>query len=222
MQSYTIHFIRHGLTEANITGKYAGVWDIPVCEEGKEKLKNLRTKHNYPKVDKCYSSPLTRCLQTCEIIYPEMAPEIIEDLKECDFGEWEGKSHKELLENPQYIEWIKNNRESSAPGGESKIEFGKRICNALETIVDTVVRNKIYSSAIFTHGGVLSGLLSVYGIPRAKPLDWMVDNGCGYSVRVMPGLWMRDKVFEVYAKIPEGVSGEISGNFKDLMEGTKK
>ena len=222
MQSYVIHFIRHGLTEANISGKYAGVWDIPVCDEGKKRLNNLKSKYIYPKIEKCYSSPLTRCLETSNIIYPEFTTEIIEDFRECDFGEWEGKSHKELLDNAQYIEWLKNNRQSNPPSGESGVEFRKRVCSALENFVDMVVRNKIKSSAVFAHGGVISGILSVYGVPRADLLDWMVDNGCGYSVRIMPSLWMRDKVLEVYARVPEGADGKISGNFKELIEGTEE
>ena len=46
-------------------------------------------------------------------------------------------------------------------------------------------------------------LLSVYGLPHAKPYDWRMDNGFGYSLRITPSLWMRDKVAEVYARIPE-------------------
>ena len=45
-------------------------------------------------------------------------------------------------------------------------------------------------------------LLSVYGLPQAKPFDWAVEDGCGYSMRIIPSLWMRDKVGEVYCKLP--------------------
>ena len=46
-------------------------------------------------------------------------------------------------------------------------------------------------------------LLSVYGLPQAKPFEWVCDNGYGYSLRVTPMLWMRDKVAEVYDLIPK-------------------
>ena len=45
MQSCVIHLIRHGMTQANVDGRYAGFWDVPVCDEGKEKLQKL--KENY-------------------------------------------------------------------------------------------------------------------------------------------------------------------------------
>ena len=92
MKSYTIHFIRHGMTEANINGQYAGSWDIPVCEEGKKKLIDLKENFEYPNVKEHYSSPLSRCLQTCDIIYPEAKINIVDGLKEWDFGDWEGKT----------------------------------------------------------------------------------------------------------------------------------
>ena len=42
MQSYIIHFIRHGMTKGNVNGQYVGVLDIPVCEEGIKKLNDLK------------------------------------------------------------------------------------------------------------------------------------------------------------------------------------
>lgn len=45
-------------------------------------------------------------------------------------------------------------------------------------------------------------LLAVYGLPQAKPFEWTMDNGFGYSVRVTPMLWQRGKVCEVFQKVP--------------------
>ena len=58
-------------------------------------------------------------------------------------------------------------------------------------------------AAIITHGGVMNTLLAVYGLPQAKPFDWACDCGYGYSLRITPMLWMRDKVAEVYDRIPK-------------------
>ncbi|MBQ3692666.1 MAG: hypothetical protein II931_05035, partial [Clostridia bacterium] len=44
--------------------------------------------------------------------------------------------------------------------------------------------------------------LSVYGLPQAKPFEWAMNDGCGFSVRVTPSLWMRDRVTEVYSRLP--------------------
>ena len=47
-------------------------------------------------------------------------------------------------------------------------------------------------------------ILSAYGLPKAGFYDWMTGNGCGYSLRITPGLWMRSMVAEVYGTLPAG------------------
>ena len=61
---------------------------------------------DYPKVQAVYVSPLKRCVQTAEILFPGEPVHIIEELAECDFGEFENKNYKELEGNPHYQEWI--------------------------------------------------------------------------------------------------------------------
>ncbi len=219
MKSYTIHFIRHGMTEANLNGAYAGVIDIPVCKEGKNKLLELKNKYKYPESDIYLASPLSRCIQTCNILYPDINPQVIEGLREWNFGDWEGKTPNELLKDEKYKKWIESGRSGSfeVPNGESADEFGKRICATFEKIVYSMVSSGTTSATIFTHGGVIMSILATYGLPRAQFLNWVVDNGCGYSVRIMPSLWMRDRVVEVYDKAPEGSNNKISGKFKDLI-----
>ena len=220
MKSYIIHFVRHGMTDANVKGQYAGSWDIPISDDGIKKLRILKDTYEYPSVQEYYSSPLSRCVETCDIIYPEAKPIVVDGLKECDFGDWEGKTTDELSSDPEYLEWIKNSK-IAPPNGESWEDFYKRIAASFEDIVTSLMKRGVTSAAIFTHGGVIMSLLAMYGIPKAKPFDWMVDNGCGYSVRITPGLWMRDKVFEVYQKVPLGSNEEISGEFKNLIDNLK-
>lgn len=221
MQSYIVNFIRHGMTEANINGQYVGVTDIPVCEEGVEKLKKLKENYAYPKVQAYYSSPLKRCIETCKIIYPEANPNIIENLKECNFGDWETKTPAELKDNDEYKAWIKSGQQLKPPNGESGKEFRERICKAVDDLIENLMKDGITNAAVFAHGGVIMTILAIYGIPKMDPFELVVANGCGYSVRVTPGLWMRDKVFEICEKIPAGHKEEISGNFKKMIDEQK-
>lgn len=206
------------MTSANSEGRYAGSWDVSLSPEGQEKLKKMKNDYKYPMAKEYYSSPLKRCIQTCKIIYPDAVPEIAEGLKECSFGDWEGKTTQELLQDAEYMNWVKTDRQSTPPGGESGSDFYKRVCAAFEKLVDSLMRRGITTASVFTHGGVLAMILSTYGIPKAGFYDWIVDNGCGYSVRITPSLWMRDKVFEVFEKVPLGASGEIEGEFKNLID----
>lgn len=222
MQSYVIHLIRHGMTEANIKGQYAGAWDIPVCDAGKEKLKKLKNDFEYSKVERVYTSPLKRCVQTSNIIYPDLEPVIVDGMRECSFGDWEGKTPYELSEDSLHLEWMKKGNSVVPPNGESWNDMFKRVSQSFEDIVKTMMTERIVSSAIFTHGGVIMSILHRYGLPKAEFLDWMVDNGCGYSVRIIPGLWMRDKVVEVYDKLPLGADIGLSGGLKNIIDNMKK
>ena len=221
MKSYVIHFIRHGMTQANLNGQYAGSWDVPLCEKGKEKLKEIKERYDYPYVEEIYTSPLSRCKDTCGIIYNNSIPIVVEGFKECSFGDWEGKTTEELTSNPDYLNWIKGVGDVITPNGESWKMFFERVCKSFENVVLSLMKRGVTTAAIFTHGGVIMTILSKYGIPKAPFYDWIVDNGCGYSVRITPGLWMRDKVLEVYDKVPLGASGEIEGKFKSLIDNLK-
>lgn len=59
MRNYRLNLIRHGLTEGNLLGQYLGSGtDSPLCQEGVDRLVELREKFVYPKVDKLYVSPM--------------------------------------------------------------------------------------------------------------------------------------------------------------------
>ena len=94
MRTFKIHLIRHGLTEGNSAGAYIGKTDLPLSAEGVRNLKNLKEKIDYPFAEKVYCSPLLRCRQTANILYPEYNVEIVDNLSEYDFGEFEGKTYK--------------------------------------------------------------------------------------------------------------------------------
>jgi len=205
MKTYKLHLVRHGLTQANIDGLYIGSTDVPLAENGKKDLKNLKSKFEYPKAGVLYCSPLLRCLQTAEILFPEMKKNIINDLRECDFGNWENKSANSLKNDPDFLSWISSGKVSSACTAESMRSFTLRIRSCFENIIDNIIRNEKKDAIIVTHGGVIMTALATFGVPKAKTFEWHTNNGCGYSVRITPSLWMRDKVFEVYDKIPDSI-----------------
>lgn len=80
------------------------------------------------------------------------------------------------------------------------------------------MRTGTTEAVIVAHGGVITTLLAAYGLPKAPYYDWLMANGCGYSMRIIPGLWMRDNVAEVYQKIPTDYDGALSGEFQHMMD----
>lgn len=202
MKSYIIHFIRHGAIDETLSGKYIGTTDVPLSDKGRLELKKLDYEYRYPGTQVVFTSPLKRCTETCKILYPEQNPLSIANLSECNFGEWEGKTAEELKSDLDFEKWLAGDNSVKPPRGESNADFTRRICRMFESIVEGLMKTGTTESVIVTHGGVIMTLLAVYGLPQAKPFEWTMDNGFGYSLRVTPMLWQRDKVCEVFQTIP--------------------
>lgn len=202
MKSYQIHLIRHAQTQANLKGQYIGVTDVSLSQSGIEALKNLNKRYKYPNASLFFTSPLKRCIQTLDIIYPGVTPVKVDGLKECNFGDWEYKTADELANDITFKSWLNDSPNISPPNGESGMIFTHRICKAFENLVLSMMKSGKTQAVVVTHGGVIMTLLAAYGLPKASPFDWIVEPGHGYSLRIIPGLWMRDMVCEVYDKIP--------------------
>ena len=140
--------IRHGKTEGNKLSRYIGTTDEPLCQEGTEFLHKM----DYPKVQAVYVSPLKRCVQTAEILFPGEPVHIIEELAECDFGEFENKNYKELEGNPHYQEWIDSNGTLPFPGGESREGFKSRNLRGFDRVVSGCIRSHVAEAALVIHG----------------------------------------------------------------------
>ena len=202
MKSYVIHLIRHGAIDETLSGKYIGTTDPPLSDKGKLALKKLAFTHAYPQPPVVFTSPLRRCTQTCAVLFPERKPLVIANLSECNFGEWEGKTAEELKDSEDFQKWLAGDNSVKPPRGESNADFVRRVCKIFESIVEGLMKTGSTECAIVTHGGVIMTLLAVYGLPQAKPFEWAMENGCGYSVRVTPMLWQRGKVTEVFSRVP--------------------
>ena len=72
MKTFKLHLIRHGLTSGNLQGLYIGSGtDIPLCDEGRAQLAELKERFEYPQVDTVFSSPLLRAVETANILFPD-------------------------------------------------------------------------------------------------------------------------------------------------------
>ena len=92
MKTYKIHLIRHGLTDANERGLNIGRTDLPLSPAGLNRLLEMKIAGGYPPARRFFTSPLLRCRQTMEVLYPGSRAEILPGLAECYFGEWDGRS----------------------------------------------------------------------------------------------------------------------------------
>ncbi len=219
MKNYKIYLIRNGLTQGTIDGKYIGHTDESLCEEGRKQVVDLSTRGYFPEVNAVFSSPLKRCIETSKIIYPDKTPIVMQELAECDFGEFEGLTAEDLQDNEDFKKWIKGDKDAAPPFGESNKQFSDRIYGGFIRIIDGLLKTGTYNSAIVTHGGIIMSLLAAFGLPEAPHTDRITPSGCGYQLNLNASLWSRVGKIEVADEIPFTVREESEDDwFSNGME----
>lgn len=203
MTSYVLHLIRNMPCQGNLEGRYIGRTESPLPMESVVQLAKMKEKNPYPQANAFYASPSTRCVDTLKVLYPQADPEVIFEMAECDFGDWENKTAQELQGDPAFTAWIENGSQGTPPNGESGDVFFHRVIRGFTVLVQNLMVKKETSAVLVTHGGVIMGILAQFGLPRAGFTDWMCQPGRGYSIRITPSLWMRSQVVEVFALVPE-------------------
>ena len=174
------YLIRHEKTYGNTLGRYIGVTDEPLYRESIPELE----KREYPKTDAVFASPLKRCVETAEIIYPHQNISTVKLLSECNFGEFENKNAKELEINPKYQEWIDSYGTLPFPGGESQAEFRQRCLEGMQEIIEQCMDQNIHSIALVVHGGTIMSIMSAYARPKEEYFTWQIGNGNGFELEI--------------------------------------
>lgn len=175
-----IVFIRHGRTPANKENRYLGKTDESLSLEGIEALRQEKAEKIYPEIDYLFASPMKRCIETADILYPGKVPILVPQWKEMDFGLFEGKNYQELNGDKQYQAWIDSGGTLPFPQGESRPCFLQRCSQGMYESVDRY--RKLFTGGVkigcVVHGGTIMALLSTfYG---GEYFDYQVKNGRGY------------------------------------------
>ena len=181
--------MRHGVTRGNLEGRFIGRLDVPILPEGEEKARQMA--RILPAVEHIYRSPMLRCLQTARLMWPGTDMTVIDELRETDFGPFEGKNHAELKDDPLYQAWL----DQSADGhlnyaamtvGESAEQVTARMSAALEKLAADAQKRGFARVGVMSHGGALMGLLTKYGRPVRDYYGWMPDNCGGFRMTLDP------------------------------------
>ena len=201
MKNYYLYLIRHGITQGNLDGKYIGQTDLSLCPDGASTIRSLTDMEVYPNVQKVYSSPLKRCLETAEIIYPDRQLMIVDEIAEMDFGDFEGKKQQDIADLPEYVQWIKGGADACPPNGENYGDFTLRCISGLDVIFSDMMAKDVTRAAVITHGGVITNLLAGYGLPKGRPADFMCGPGEGFEIMLSTFLWQKGPAFEISGRI---------------------
>lgn len=176
-------WIRHGMTKGNREKRYIGSGtDEGLCSEGIQLLQEKKKSGIYLPAKKVYVSPMRRCLETAEILYPQIEPEIVYDFRECDFGLFENRNHEELSGNAFYQEWIDSNASLPFPEGEAPCDFCSRSVLAFLQLAEN--GGCLQDTAFVVHGGTIMAVFSKLDVKKADFYAYHVENGLGYTCRM--------------------------------------
>lgn len=155
-----IFLIRHGQTEGNARKQYCGLLDMELNAQGCLQVEKLGRRLEKETIHRIYASDRKRAVQSARIIFKGRRINKVSELKEINFGIFEGKSHQEIRESNAdiYEKWLSDPYNTLVPEGESLMDFQARVTRALEKIV---LANSNKTAAVVCHGGTISIILSM-------------------------------------------------------------
>ena len=191
----SVLLIRHGKTIGNMQRRYIGCTDEPLCEQGVAQAQSTGVLED---IIDAYVSPMQRAIQTAGICFPNANIHIIEDLREMDFGDFEGRTADEMICDMAYREWVDGNCEGQCPNGEDKTTFQVRVQTAFDFVVRDAIERQLNKLAVVGHGGTIMSIMSKFAKSDQTYYDWHVPNCCGYEIVIDKGAWEQAPQFAEY------------------------
>ncbi len=133
----TTLLLRHGQTELSVAGRFSGVGEQPLTEVGRAQATAAAKRLATSGAAAVVTSPLRRTRSTAELVASalDLTEEVDEDLRETDFGEWEGHTFREIQQQwPQELKSWLSDPAVGPPGGESFADVAVRVLAALERL----------------------------------------------------------------------------------------
>ncbi len=117
-----ITLARHGETAWSISGQHTGTTDIPLTEEGEAEARALGGRLAGLTFDRVFTSPMSRAVKTAELAGFEGRAEVEPDLREWDYGGYEGLTSDEIHRKAPGWSIFRD----GIPDGESVAQAGAR------------------------------------------------------------------------------------------------
>ena len=141
-----VWLMRHGETEWSAAGRHTGRTDLPLTDAGQAAARRIGTVAASQAFAAVFVSPLRRARETCELAGLGDAAVVDEDLREWNYGEYEGLTTAQIRETrPDWTVW-----RDGCPGGEVAADVGARVDRVI-----TRLREYDAAVAVFGHGHCL-------------------------------------------------------------------
>jgi len=170
-----VYMLRHAQSVANTKGILAGQDNsVELSKDGHRQAQMLEPYLSKLKINRIYSSPLTRCIQTIQPymqLNPDLDFEIDERFIEMDYGLWSGKRLSALARDRRWRSVQNKPSTFTFPQGESFRSMRKRVDLAL-----TELSKEKGAVLIVTHGDIIKmSLASALGLPIDRFQKFVVE-----------------------------------------------
>ena len=166
--------LRHGRT--GLPGRYVGSSDVPLSEEGRNQIIDLRPGLGAMQIDGLLASPMLRCTETASLLRLGLPVQLDPDLREIDFGRWERKTFAEIeAQDPELVRhWATGTDDFRFPEGETTAGFAGRV----ESVKNRLLASDAQTLLLVSHGGVIRALIcALLGLSLDKYLLFQVAKG---------------------------------------------
>jgi probable phosphoglycerate mutase len=141
-----VWLFRHGETEWSAAGRHTGTTDLPLTDEGRAAARRIRDLVAGQSFAAVFVSPMVRALETCSLVGLADSTVLDDDLREWDYGEFEGLTTAAIRETrPGWTVW-----QDGCPGGEAAADVGARVDRVIARL-----RERSGALAVFGHGHCL-------------------------------------------------------------------
>lgn len=189
-----IYLLRHGETAWNREGRYLGRSDLPLSPRGRAALVPAGFAP-----EEVFVSPLVRTAETAALLFPGAPLTAVADLREMDFGLFEGRTWREMEDLPAYRQWVDGGCLGRIPGGACKSAFCRRTCAAFAALTDQSLAEGRSQLVIVAHGGTQMAVLERYALPRRDYFQWRAPTGGGFVLDA--GRWRGERTLELLGEV---------------------
>ena len=178
-----IFLLRHGQTDWNKDKIFRGRADVPLNEHGRREAEALARHLESVRVTACYSSPLSRAVETAEIASRTHSLRVNLDagIIDIDYGKWQGLPDAEVSKKfaETYRRWHETPHRVRFPGGESLATVRKRSLASLDRIRSSHPDDIVY---VVAHRVVTKVIMcAVLGLSNSAFWKIQQDN-CAYNI----------------------------------------
>jgi len=176
----TTVLLRHGDTELSPEHRFCGLRDVPLSADGARQARAAASRlATGAPIDAVVSSPLQRAVATAAIAAGELGLTAVidDDLRETDFGEWDGFTLAEIQERwPAAAAAWRRSTDQAPPGGESFADTARRVNRACDRLLRDYAGHTVLVVSHITPIKVL--LCRALGVPLGTLYRLYLGSAC--------------------------------------------